>query len=143
DSCRAGACVGASPITCTASDVCHVAGTCDAATGACSNPAAADGTTCNDGNACTQGDACRAGTCTSRNPVACAPLDACHVAGVCNPSTGACSNPAAPNGTACGSDGGVNDVCNAGACAPAATTCAAGQSICKGICAALQSDPAN
>ena len=39
----AGACVGASPVVCVASDQCHVAGTCDPATGACSNPAAPDG----------------------------------------------------------------------------------------------------
>ena len=45
---------GANPVTCTASDQCHVAGTCNPATGACSNPPAPNGTACNDGNACTQ-----------------------------------------------------------------------------------------
>src|SRR5216684_665797 len=40
-------------VTCTASDQCHVAGTCDPATGMCSNPPKANGTACNDGNACT------------------------------------------------------------------------------------------
>ncbi|HMG20952.1 MAG TPA: hypothetical protein VK607_06530, partial [Kofleriaceae bacterium] len=37
-------------VTCTASDACHAAGTCDPATGTCSNPAVADGTACSDGN---------------------------------------------------------------------------------------------
>ena len=31
----------------------------------------------------------------------CTASDACHVAGVCNPGTGLCSNPNAPNGTGC------------------------------------------
>ena len=63
DTCQAGVCVGSNPVVCTASDQCHVAGTCDPATGLCSNPAAPDGTACNDANACTLGDACRGGVC--------------------------------------------------------------------------------
>jgi hypothetical protein len=38
DTCQAGICVGTSPVTCTPQDICHVAGTCDPATGQCSNP---------------------------------------------------------------------------------------------------------
>ena len=93
DVCRAGVCVGLSPVTCTASDVCHVAGTCDPVSGTCSNPPAPDGTACNDYNACTQTDTCQAGTCMGGNPVACTAVDLCHVAGTCDPSTGFCSNP--------------------------------------------------
>ena len=118
DACRSGMCVGSSPVTCTASDACHVAGTCDPTTGSCSNPAAPDGTTCNDGNACTQSDACQAGTCTGSNPVTCTASDACHVVGTCDPSTGSCSNPAAPDGTTC-NDGNActqSDACQAGTC---------------------------
>jgi hypothetical protein len=33
-----GACTGGNPVVCTASDVCHVAGSCDSTTGLCSNP---------------------------------------------------------------------------------------------------------
>src|SRR5687767_11861489 len=33
--------------------------------------------------------------------VVCAPLDQCHVAGVCDKKTGLCSNPVKPNGSAC------------------------------------------
>ncbi|XXF80027.1 VCBS repeat-containing protein [Myxococcaceae bacterium GXIMD 01537] len=47
-------------VVCTASDPCHVAGTCDPATGQCSNPTADDGTSCS-------GGICDAGVC--RAPV--------------------------------------------------------------------------
>jgi hypothetical protein len=50
--------------------------------------------------------------------VTCVPLDACHIAGTCNPLTGQCSNPVAPNGTAC-SDGNActqPDTCQGGVC---------------------------
>lgn len=67
--CQAGACVGANPVVCTASDLCHDAGVCDPSTGACTNPPRA---------------------------LACAPLDACHLAGSCDPATGACTNPVRP-----------------------------------------------
>ena len=118
DTCQSGTCVG-SPVTCTASDQCHVAGTCDPATGTCTNPAAANGTACNDGNSCTQVDSCQNGTCLGSNPVVCTASDQCHVAGTCNPASGACSNPAAANGTACndGNSCTVGDVCNGGTCA--------------------------
>ena len=100
DTCQSGACVGASPVTCKASDLCHTAGTCNPSTGACSNPAAADGTSCNDGNACTSSDACKSGVCTG-GPQACTASDQCHAAGTCDAMTGTCSNPAAADGTSC------------------------------------------
>ena len=99
------------PVVCTASDQCHVAGTCNPATGTCSNPNRHDGTTCNDGNACTTGRhvpgrPCAPGT----NPTICTASDQCHVAGTCDPGTGLCSNPTAANGTSC-NDG---DACTTG-----------------------------
>jgi RHS repeat-associated protein len=118
DACKGGVCTGSNPVTCTASDHCHTAGTCDPSTGACSNPAAANGTACNDGNACTQTDSCQNGTCTGSNPVTCMASDQCHVAGTCDPSSGVCSNPAAANGTGC-NDGNactLTDACQSGAC---------------------------
>jgi hypothetical protein len=105
-------------VTCAASDQCHVAGTCDPATGVCSNPAAPNGTSCSDGNACTQTDTCQAGACAGSNPVICVAPDQCHVAGVCDAATGLCVNPAVLDGTAC-NDGSVcttGDVCSAGVC---------------------------
>ncbi|NUO53649.1 MAG: hypothetical protein HOV80_32780, partial [Polyangiaceae bacterium] len=118
DSCQAGTCTGSNPVVCTPSDQCHAAGSCNPATGMCSNPNAPDGTSCNDGNLCTQTDSCSAGVCGGGNPVTCAPLDQCHVAGTCNPGTGTCDNPTAPNGTTC-NDGNLctqTDTCTAGSC---------------------------
>src|SRR5206468_1700300 len=101
DTCRAGTCTGGNPVVCPATDQCHDAGTCDPSTGMCSNPAKPDGTACNDGTACTRSDSCQAGTCTGGDPVVCTAADQCHDAGTCDPSTGMCSNPAKPDGTAC------------------------------------------
>jgi len=74
-------------------DQCHTLGTCDPATGVCTNPSKPNGTACNDGNACTGTDTCQAGV---------------------------CSGPPLPNGTAC--DDLVactqGDTCQAGACLP-------------------------
>jgi hypothetical protein len=124
--CTSGTCGGGTPVTCTASDQCHVAGTCNPATGVCSNPAASNGTACNDGNACTSGDVCTSGTCGG-TAVTCTASDQCHVAGTCNPVNGVCSNPAANNGTAC-NDGNActtSDVCTSGTCGGTAVTCTA------------------
>ncbi len=128
DTCQAGVCAGANPVTCTAQDDCHVAGTCNPSTGACDNPARPDGTSCSDGDACTRTDTCQAGVCTGASPVACGPPDQCHEAGTCDPSTGACTNPRKPDGTAC-SDGNActqSDTCEAGVCTGASpVTCTA------------------
>ncbi len=118
DSCQAGSCVGSNPKTCTALDQCHEAGTCDPKSGVCSDPAKTDGSTCDDGNACTQSDSCQTGACVGANPKACAALDQCHVAGVCDPGTGICSDPVKDDGSAC-DDGNActqTDACQAGGC---------------------------
>jgi MYXO-CTERM domain-containing protein len=118
DSCQQGVCTGADPVVCQAQDQCHPAGTCDPATGQCSQPVAENGTTCDDGDACTQSDTCQQGVCTGANPVVCQAQDQCHVAGACDPATGACSNPPAADGTSC-DDGAActqTDACAAGVC---------------------------
>ncbi len=77
----------------------------------------ADGSACSDGDACTQMDICQSGVCVGSNPVICTSSDPCHV-GTCDPGTGTCLNPSAPDGTAC-SDGNActtNDSCSGGAC---------------------------
>ncbi|MFT3772446.1 MAG: MopE-related protein [Minicystis sp.] len=84
----------------------------------CANPATVNGTPCDDGNACTQTDTCQNGLCVGTNPIVCSASDQCHAAGTCNPTTGACSNPAKVNGTTC-DDGNLctqTDTCQNGAC---------------------------
>ena len=51
--------------------------------------------------------------------VSCPPTDACHAAGACDPMSGQCSNPLAPDGTGCddGSAQTSGDACTAGVCA--------------------------
>jgi MYXO-CTERM domain-containing protein len=118
DTCKAGVCVGANPVACALPDQCHLAGACNPATGTCSNPAKLDGAACDDGDACTQSDTCEAGVCLGAQPVVCT-SDACHLAGVCDPATGLCDNPANADGTPC-NDGDActqSDTCHAGACA--------------------------
>jgi len=139
DSCQSGVCAGSSPVVCTASDACHNVGTCAPATGVCSNPAKPNGSACNDGSACTQVDSCQTGVCTGSSPVVCSPLDQCHTAGVCNPANGACSNPAAVDGTVC-SDGNAcsrTDTCQSGACAGASFVVCTASDACHdvGTCA--------
>jgi cysteine-rich repeat protein len=118
DQCQAGSCVGSNPVVCTALDACHAAGVCDQTSGSCSNPNQPDNTACNDGNACTQTDRCQAGSCVGSNPVVCTALDACHAAGVCDQTSGSCSNPNQPEGTACNDNNLCTrqDTCVAGTC---------------------------
>ncbi|WP_437681998.1 FG-GAP repeat domain-containing protein [Sorangium sp. So ce131] len=56
DTCDAGVCASGNPVTCTASDECHVAGSCDSSSGVCSNPDAPDGIYCSTG-------ICKTGAC--------------------------------------------------------------------------------
>ena len=117
DTCQGGVCVGTA-VVCTPSDQCHAAGTCNPATGTCSDPAQLDGTPCDDGDACTQTDTCAAGACVGANPVVCTAADQCHTAGVCNPASGVCSSPAKLDGAPCddGSACTQTDACEAGIC---------------------------
>lgn len=117
DTCQDGSCAG-SPVVCRALDECHDAGSCDESTGLCSAPAKPDGSACNDGDACTRSDSCQSGSCTGSAPVLCAALDACHVAGSCDPASGECSNPPAPDGAPCddGDECSIGDACRGGSC---------------------------
>jgi hypothetical protein len=112
------------PSTCDDHNPCTV-DLCNASTQfKCTNVAVVNGTVCTDGNACTTGDQCIAGTCVAGTARNCGPpSDGCHLAGVCNPASGACSSPIVPNGTAC-NDGNVcsvGDACQNGACTPMTT----------------------
>jgi hypothetical protein len=100
---------------------------CDPVNG-CELASSPNGTPCNDGNACTQLDICKGGSCIGEDPVVCTAEGPCYVAGACNPATGVCTNPMAPNGTAC-NDGNlctVGGTCSTGTCqAGAAKVCTA------------------
>lgn len=63
-----GACAN---VTCSASGPCHGVGTCDPATGLCSNPILPNGTPCDDGTTCTTADTCQAGICTGTATKSC------------------------------------------------------------------------
>jgi cysteine-rich repeat protein len=128
DVCTAGVCAGTpdlcAGVTCTALDQCHAVGTCDPATGLCSDPSLPNGTGCDDGNACTVGDVCTAGVCSGA-PVDCTGLDSQCTTGVCNAATGNCESQAANEGGVC--DDGLfctsGETCSAGACGGGGPTC--------------------
>ena len=62
---------------CQALDPCHEVGTCDPATGLCSDPLKADGSLCDDRNACTVGDQCIGGVCSAGAPLDCDDSNLC------------------------------------------------------------------
>jgi len=114
DACVEGACHPGFPVACNDNNVCTTDSCIPAVGCVYSNNTGA----CNDGNACTSGEVCVNGTCQLGVGVTCSPSDQCHAAGLCDPATGVCSNPAKPNGTPC-NDGNpctVGEVCIGGAC---------------------------
>jgi hypothetical protein len=117
DACRDGACVPAESIICSASGTCRAAGTCDPLTGLCSDASAIDGTPCDDLDRCTLSDACESGSCRGVE-IHCSARGACHLEGTCDPATGACSDPIAPDGTRCeeGDLCTARDECSGGTC---------------------------
>jgi hypothetical protein len=122
---------------CTALDQCHDAGVCDPQSGTCSNPAKPNGAGCNDNNACTQTDTCQGGSCSGASPVVCTALDQCHDAGVCDPQSGTCSDPAKPNGTGCNDNNACTgtDTCQSGSCTGAnPVVCVGDQCHDAGVC---------
>jgi RHS repeat-associated protein len=120
DACAAGVCEGSNSITCSAQDQCHDAGTCDTATGICSNPPKPNGAACSDGNSCTASDVCGGGACTAGSPVPVDDNNPCTTDG-CDPSKGVVHLPL-PSGASC-SDG---NICNGNETCNGAGTCQAG-----------------
>ena len=127
DECQAGVCTGGT-------NVCAVAATPAPTATPSSSPVptatptvnqcsgAPNGAGCDDSDPCTTNDECLAGFC-SGSPVICFAQDDCHLAGTCDPNSGACSNPTAPNGGTCddGDPCTANDQCTAGTCAGTGT----------------------
>jgi len=140
DRCAAGSCVGGPPLDCNDDDPC-TSDRCEALNGCVHEAAAAtcdddnpctddwcalgigcahsdNAAPCDDGDACTRTDACANGSCRGADPIVCVAADSCHGPGVCDPTSGACSNPALADGSAC-DDGDactVGDRCAAGTC---------------------------
>ncbi|MFO0755661.1 MAG: MYXO-CTERM sorting domain-containing protein [Byssovorax sp.] len=147
DTCQAGVCVGGMPVICPAPDACHLPGSCNAATGMCSNPNKGDGTPCDDANACTQGDTCQNGVCMGGPGVTCPAPDGCHDAPMCDPMTGVCNNPVKADGTPCddGNPCSQTDTCQNGICVGGnPKTCAAMDSChTAGLCNPATGDCSN
>jgi len=118
DKCTGGTCAGT--VSCDDGNPC----TADACgqDGTCTHMPVMNGSGCSDGNACNGSETCQAGACTAGTPVTCTAKDACHPAGICDKSTGACSSPLAPVGTPC-DDG---NLCTTGETCGATGTCGGG-----------------
>lgn len=86
---------------------------------------------------------CQAGTCQTVAAVTCRAVSPCHIAGECDPITGACSNPPKPNGSTC-TDGdacSVSDTCQDGVCQPGSPRlCPLCQACSTGACRPTASD---
>ncbi|MCB9730845.1 MAG: hypothetical protein H6744_19920 [Deltaproteobacteria bacterium] len=133
DTCLAGVCTGAVPLTCAPGGACEEAGVCDPASGSCKYAAKAPGAACSDGDPCTQGDACLAGACVSGAPVTCPAPATCEASVACDSVTGACVPTPAGDGAACddgdpcsAGDGCVAGLCEASSDAPDGTPCGDG-----------------
>ncbi len=104
--------------TCTALDQCHNAGTCDPATGNCSNPSKSNGSSCNDGQFCNGTDTCNSGSCGvhAGNPCPGADGDS-DCSETCNEAADNCTTND-PNGSSCddGNPSTINDQCTNGLC---------------------------
>ncbi|MFN8593878.1 MAG: hypothetical protein U0031_20650 [Thermomicrobiales bacterium] len=93
-------------------------GVCDPQTGTCSNPVADDGTPCDDGNACTQTDTWPRVSASAATRSSARPRTSVTTRAFRDPETGACSNPAKPDGTLCddGDRRTQTDTCQLGVC---------------------------
>ena len=123
DLCEAGACVGSAPVVCEALGACYEAGTCNPATGLCSNPQKPAGAACDDGDVCTLDDACQSGACVAAEELLCDDESPC-TEDSCDPATGCVFAPA-NEGQACSDDDACtsDDACIDGACAGVETPC--------------------
>lgn len=94
----------------------------------------ASGAGCAVGATCATG-VCHGGICCI---AACAPPDACHLMGSCEPGTGACINPPALDGAGCddGNPCTMNDACQSGVCVGGSTLSCSAMNACHevGVC---------
>jgi hypothetical protein len=97
---------------------------CDLTTYACAHTPVPDGTRCL-GKPCTTNSVCMQGLCLDGPIKTCAASDSCHLAGVCSPATGECTNPIAPSTTLCDDGDGCtfSDRCVDGRCSGTRLIC--------------------
>jgi len=111
------------PASCDDSNSC-TSDSWDTTTQQCLHLPLADATPCQ-GKPCSTNSTCKAGTCLDGPYKTCTVLDQCHVAGMCSPKTGECTNPPETNGTRC--DDGLKctyaDVCTDGVCGGTLLSC--------------------
>eukprot|EP01062_Namystynia_karyoxenos_P002353 TRINITY_DN10843_c0_g1_i4.p1 TRINITY_DN10843_c0_g1~~TRINITY_DN10843_c0_g1_i4.p1 ORF type:complete len:1384 (+),score=267.82 TRINITY_DN10843_c0_g1_i4:68-4153(+) len=126
DACRNGACRGVvrcTGVECAACDSRCARAACDASTGECGEMSFPDGSTCNDDSPLTMADRCVSGKCVGLPDrcagTVCVRVSQCHIPGVCNRTTGLCTEPTAADGTACNDGVAVTngDACAGGVCA--------------------------
>lgn len=93
-------CAGAQVECAAPINPCNIA-SCSEATQGCAETRRPDGSQCGSVNACS-GHFCASGVCVDQTLKTCPPpVDSCHGAGVCDPVSGRCSNPALQDGTSC------------------------------------------
>jgi hypothetical protein len=120
--CSNGVCAPGTPVECHSPPECRseIGAACNPQTGECEYPALPNGSSCSDGNPCNGVELCQGGACVAGTPIVCDSPPACRVAtgATCNPSSGACVYPAAPDGTACDDGDACNgaETCSGGAC---------------------------
>jgi hypothetical protein len=120
------------PASCDDGNACTI-DSCNASTSfKCSHSPSARGTACDDKGLCTIDDVCDgAGACVGA-PRSCPAVSQCHLPGTCDPGTGLCGSPVAPDQQAC-NDGltcTAGDRCLAGVCRGEALVCGEG-SLCS------------
>ena len=105
------------PASCDDNNPCTV-DSCDTTTFRCVNAPVADGTICQ-GTPCATNSICGGGLCLDGPYRKCSASDQCHVAGLCDPKTGECSNPNRADGVACNDSDKctLGDRCQNGVCA--------------------------
>ena len=147
DACAAGACLGGAPVDCGPAAPCHLAPTCDPATGQCTSAVGADGAACDDGLTCTFGDKCLHGLCKPGAAPDCGDWDGPCTVGTCLEEAGGCAASPKPEGTLCGGgaacSGGVlfpGTACDdAGECMPQAEQPCAPYAVCASAVACATS----
>ena len=130
--CDSSACIASNPS-------CQTVRCSSLANGRCEEVLKPDGTPCTDHNSDTVNDICRAGVCGGTDlckDISCTASDQCHDIGICQPTTGTCTDPSKSTGSVC-SDGiatTFSDKCVGGSCVGTIScggvTCSPSESAC-------------